>query len=192
VDTLEHEPIVRDHETSRSNLEGRDVEVVRRLVQQQEIDGLTHQLRDEDSRLLSARESADGHLELLGSEQEPLGPGRDVHVAPLPHDRVTVGGQRAPERLGRVESPAVLLESHGAQVVGPFDDAGIRRHLAREHIEQGRLAAPVRTDQTHARATHDREVEFPEEHAATEGLLEPAGHQQPFGLPRRCGELDAR
>src|SRR5262245_40348047 len=54
------------------HLERRDVEVVRRLVEQQHVRGLEHQARDQDPRLLSAREPADRRVELLGTEQEAL------------------------------------------------------------------------------------------------------------------------
>src|SRR5262249_6995619 len=45
--------------------------------------------------------------------------------------------------------------------------------------------------EAHSRAAHDREVQVAEEHAAAAGLLEPASHEEPLGLSRRRGELDA-
>ena len=48
---------------------------------------------------------------------------------------LAVRGERAPKRLGRIEPAAILLKPHDAQVVGPFDRSGIRRHLARKYVE---------------------------------------------------------
>src|SRR5262245_34606259 len=174
------------------HLERRDVEIVRRLVEHQEIGRLTHELGDQDSRLLAARESADRHLELLGAEQESLGPRRHVHVPALPHDGVAVRSERAAQRLRGIESATVLPEARDTKTVSALDDAVVRRDRAREYLDQRRLAAAVRTDEANSRATRDDEVEVVEQRAAPERLCESARDEKSLRLPRRRGELDAR
>ena len=69
VTRSKQEAIVRhEHERAREleqalleHLERRDVEVVRRLVEHEQVGGLEHQPRDQDARLLAAREPADRH-----------------------------------------------------------------------------------------------------------------------------------
>ena len=83
---VEQEAVVGDQheragelgEALLEHLERRDVEVVGRLVEDQQVGRLAHQPGDEDAGLLAARQVADRHVELLGPEQEALGPGGDV------------------------------------------------------------------------------------------------------------------
>ena len=54
----------------------RDIEIVGRLVQQQQVSGLQHQLGDEDAGPLAAGKVGDRMVELLAGEEELRGPGR--------------------------------------------------------------------------------------------------------------------
>ena len=155
----EHEASLELGEAVLEHLERRDVQVVRRLVEDQQVGRLAHQARDEDAGLLAAREAADGQLELLGPEQEALGPRGDVDAAALEDDGVALRRERAPERLVGVEARAVLVEADEPQSFGPLDLAGVGREGAGEQVEQRRLAAAVRADEADARAARDGEVE---------------------------------
>jgi len=82
---------------------------------------------------------------------------RPCHVTALP---------RAPARgegSAGIEAGALLLEPHDAQIVRPLDLTRVGRHDTREHLEQGRLAAAVGTDQADARARRHDEVEIADE-----------------------------
>ena len=113
----EHERAGELEQALLEHLERRDVEVVRRLVEEQQVGGLEHQPREHGARLLAAGEPADRRLELLGAEEEALRPARDVDAAPLEDDRVAVRGERALERDRGVEARAVLVEDH--DLAGP-------------------------------------------------------------------------
>ncbi len=63
------------------NVERRDVEVIRRLVEDQQIRGLQHQPGEDDARLLSAGKARHRGLELFRPEEKAPGPRRDVNRA---------------------------------------------------------------------------------------------------------------
>ena len=151
----EHEPACELGQAVLQDLEGRDVEVVGGLVEDQEIGGLAHEAGDEDAGLLAAGQPAHRHLQLLGPEQEALGPRRDVDAPPLEDDRIALGGEGPAERLVGVEAHAVLLEPDDAQAVGALDLPGVGVEGAGEEVEQGRLAAAVRADEADPRAPGD-------------------------------------
>ena len=163
-DTLEHEAVVgHQHEPALElgervleHLERRDVQVVGGLVEDEQVGGLAHEARDQDARLLAAREPADRHLELLGPEQKALGPRGDVDGAALPGEGVALGGEGAAEGLVRIEAGAVLAKAHEAEAVGALDAAGVGLDRPSKEVEQRGLAAAVRPDQADASARGDR------------------------------------
>src|SRR5262245_612100 len=106
-----------------------------------------------------------------------------MHVAALPDDGVAVWRECAPERLDRIEPATVLSKAHGPEIVGPFDDAGVRSNRARKDIEQGRLAAAVLANEADSRAAHDREVQVTEERAAPERFANPARDEELLRRP---------
>ncbi len=141
------------------HLERRDVEVVGRLVEDQQVGGLEHQPREQDARLLAAREPADRRVELLGAEQEALRPRGDVDAAALEDHRVPVGRERARSESVGVEARAVLLEEHDLQAGRALDRARVGRLLPGEQAQQRGLAAAVRAEQAQPRARREDEVE---------------------------------
>ena len=89
----------------------------------------------------------DRQVELLGPEQEALGPRGDVDAPPLEDDRVALRRERAPQRLVGIErrrGPARSGRARrpSARSMAPASGASV----AREQVEQRRLAAAVRTD----------------------------------------------
>jgi len=71
-------PVVRDQDQRPAELEQalledlqrRDIQIVGRLVQEEDVGGLEHQLSDLDARLLAAGEAPDGLDQLLAREEE--------------------------------------------------------------------------------------------------------------------------
>ncbi len=187
----EHEAAVELGQAVLENLQRWDVEIVRRLVEDQHVDGLAHQARDQDPGLLAARQAADGHLELLGSEEKALGPRGDVDAAALEGHGIALGRQRAAQRLLGIEAQALLLEAHEAEAVGPLDEPRVRREGARQQVQQRRLAAAVRTHEADPRAGRDGQIEAADERAAAEGLRQPARDKEPAGPALRGREVDA-
>ena len=142
------------------HLERRDVEVVGRLVEDQQVGGLQHQARDEDARLLAAREAADRQPRAArggrGSawptpRRGRSGPGRRRCRPPAR----APGGATASGSSAR----AVLVEADDAQAVGALDRAGVGGEVAGEQPQQRGLAAAVRAEQADARAGREGEVE---------------------------------
>ena len=89
----EDEAPVELGEAFLEHLEGRDVEVIRRLVEDEEIGGLAHEARDQDARLLPAGQAAHRHVELVGTKEEALGPRRHVDAPALEGDGVALGAR---------------------------------------------------------------------------------------------------
>lgn len=56
------------------DFEARDVEVVRRFVEDAEVRGVEHQAGEDDPSLLATGEAGDRRLELFGAEEETLRP----------------------------------------------------------------------------------------------------------------------
>ena len=112
------------------HLERRDVEVVGRLVEHEQVGGLQHERGDQHACLLAAREPADRHAELLGAEQKAPRPAGDVDRPLAEDDLIALRRQRAAQRQRRIELAAMLIEHGDAQSVGVFD-AARRRAPAR-------------------------------------------------------------
>jgi hypothetical protein len=106
-----------------------------------------------------------------------------VDAAALPRDGVALRRERAAEGLCRVEAATLLLEPDHAQIVGALDVAGIRREGAGQHVEERRLAAAVRTDQSHARPRRDDKVDAGDDGPPVERLRQPPGDEESAGAP---------
>src|SRR5260370_32087909 len=76
------------------NFERQKVEVVRRLVEQENVGGLEHELRDQDAGLFASGKATDGLAELLACEQEPGRPSGYVNYAIPIHDGIAVRRER--------------------------------------------------------------------------------------------------
>ena len=142
------------------HLERRDVEVVRGLVEQQQVGRLEHQPGEHHARLLAAREPAHRRLELLRAEQEALRPAGDVDAAALEDHRVAVRG-RASAAARRAGSSRERCWSNITtfRPGGVLDRARVGRLLAGEQPQQRALAAAVRAEQAEPHARREHEVE---------------------------------
>ncbi len=99
-------------QTILQNFQCRDVEIVRRFIQQKQVGRLQHQLGDTNPRLFAAGQLPDQDVELFRLKQELLGPGGDMRRAFAEHHRVAVRAQGAAQGHGRVEPGPALLEHH--------------------------------------------------------------------------------
>ena len=172
------------------HLEGRDVEVVRGLVEEQQVGGLEHQPGEHRARLLAAGQPAHRRLELLGAEEEALRPARDVNAAALEDDRVAVRGQRALERDLGVETRAVLVEHHDLEAGGVLDRARVGRLLPGQEAKERALAGAVRAEEAEARPRREDEVEAAHDVAVPVALGQPLGHHEPLRLALRRREVE--
>ena len=68
------------------NFQGRDVQIVRGFIQQQDVRGLQHQLSDQDASSLAAGQSSDGLVERIAGKQKTRRPGCNMDCAILVND----------------------------------------------------------------------------------------------------------
>ena len=167
-------------------LEVGDVQVVRRLVQQQQVGIARERPRERGARQLAARERPDGPVEVGGREAEPAQDGR-VALAPGVAAGVLQPGLRravalkdrrvvAAVRHRVLEHPQLVLD--GKDVGGPGE-----RVLAERRVAGGRGALVV---ERHARPLRERQL-------APVDLRLAGEHAQQRRLPGavRAGERDA-
>jgi hypothetical protein len=182
---VEQKTVVRDeHERAPEVLkavlqdfEAGNVQVVGRLVQQEQVGGLEHEPGDQNTGLLAARQPTDRARQLFGTKQKAFGPGGNVHRAALVQHHVAVGAQRVAQGLVGVELLAVLVEPNDAQPVGPFDGPRVRRELAGQDFEQRGLARTVHAHQAQLTAGRQRQVKTGKQRPATQRFADPRGDQ---------------
>ena len=139
ADALEQAPVVRDDDDGRrglaeerlERLAGRDVEVVRRLVEEQQVRLADADERELQPRALAARQVRDRLADVVAAEQEPreVRPCRALVEARRREHRVKHGrpGQRPVPQLrqvGRHRAPADAHEPRDARAAGPRSCAG--------------------------------------------------------------------
>src|SRR5262249_17970420 len=119
-------PIVR-HQEYRSieflqailqDIQRGDVQIVRRLVKYQDISFLQHQLRDQQSTLLTARQLADRHLHLFAGEKETIEIPPDVDCAPPIDNVIASRTKRFQYAQVRIEGLPILLEIGDLKFIG--------------------------------------------------------------------------
>ena len=130
------------------HLEGGDVEIVGRLVEQQQVGLLEHQPGDVHAGALAAGEAADGLDELFLAEQKAPRPAVDVHGAAAVHDGITLRRERPFQRQFGIDLLPRLFEIQRFQRRRAADLAAARSEFALQHSQQRRLAAAVRSGQT--------------------------------------------
>ena len=91
----EHERSAKLKQAFLENLEGWNVEIVGRLIEQEYVSRLKHQLGNQNARPLAARKTLDRLIELLAGKQESRCPGRHVNNAILVNYRIAVRRQSA-------------------------------------------------------------------------------------------------
>src|SRR5438093_2869913 len=166
--------VAHDEQHTRIRLEGGrhdllalDVEVVRRLVQDEEVVVLGDELRKGEARALSAAELADAAVDRVPPEPEPAeeAPGPGLRRRRIPH-----AADLLEERAGEVELLRLLGEVSALQVLASEDGSRVRVLASDQDLEEGRLPGAVRADEADLVPLRQLEVDVGEEEAAAVGL----------------------
>src|SRR6188472_3814759 len=116
-----------------------DVEVVRRLVEQQHVAAALEKLGQVHPVALAARQVADALLLVGALEVEAGDVGPSVHLAVADLELVDASGDLLVHGGVAVEAVATLVDVAELHGVADRDRARVRSLGARQHLEQGRL-----------------------------------------------------
>ena len=167
-----------------------DVEVVRRLVEDEQVPRPQEELREQESRLLAAGERLHGRPRAVGGEEEVLEVAEDVARGPVHHDLVVALGDVLRDALLRVERSAELVEEDGLHARAERDAAGLRREPAEEEAQERRLARAVRAEHADALAAQDERVEVLDDRRGGAGPRERGALRLDDDLPRERAGAD--
>src|SRR5262249_57703931 len=144
-------------------LEGLDVEVVCRLVEDEDVRGTGEEAREEQPVPLAAGEHAHRRVRAPRREEEVAEVARGVlarwTTAAGQLDPVGAGAHGLGDGLLRVQLLAHLVEVGGLDVGAEADVPRAGREAAEDELENGRLAGAIGTDEAQAVAARDDEVE---------------------------------
>ena len=150
----EHTVVANDHRAARELEQRRfergqrlDVEVVRGLVEEQQVAALLERERQVQTVAFAAGQHAH-QLLLVGTleaEGRHVGAGRHFHAGHL--DEVESVGHGLPQVLVRVKAGTVLVDVADLHGVADLERTGGQRLQADDGLEQGGLACAVGTDQ---------------------------------------------
>ena len=149
-----------------------DVQVVRRLVEQQQVAALLEREREVEAVALTAGEHP-GLLLLVGTleaELRDVGARRDLDLAD--RDDVEAVGDDLPQRLGRVDVRARLVDVADLDGLADLELAAVERLEADDRLEQRGLADAVRADDADDAVRRKAEAQPVDERASVEALLE--------------------
>ena len=197
-DPVEEPAIVGDDHRAAGEREQRlleraervDVEVVGRLVEQQQVPAATQQLRQMEPVALAARQLGDLLL-LVGSlevEAGDVGAAVDRPVAEL--DLVLAARDLLPDVLVGVERVARLVDVRELDGVPDPQRAGVGLLLAGDHPQQRGLAGAVRTDHADDPAAGQVEAQVVDQHAVAVGLAQAVRLDHVLAEPRAGRDVD--
>ena len=192
-DAVEEVPVVRHEddgarevrEAVLEHLQRREVEVVRGLVEDEEVRLPQHEPGEEEPALLAAREAAHLHVPLLLLEEEPVEIAPDVDEGAAVLDVVALGADRPRDRRLRVEALAPLLERDGLEVLRAEDLPRVGLLGSEERADERRLAAAVGPEEADPAVRRDEEVEVREEDVLSVRLADPLRLDEPLRVPLR-------
>ena len=156
------------------------VEIVGRLVEDEEVRRRRQRLGQEQARPLAARQLAGGSADLLGREQEVAQIADHMARLAIDHHLVAATiGDRVLHRQIVGQRRALLIEEGEVEIGAELHPAGIRLQLADQHFQEGRLADAVRADEADPVAPGDAGGEIIDQRAAVIGLrhVEGLDHQ---------------
>ncbi|MPL74802.1 hypothetical protein SDC9_20621 [bioreactor metagenome] len=177
-----------------------DVEIVRRLVEDQQVRGLRHDPRKQKPRPFAARQRADRRARLALVEEEVLEIGHHMlrpaahhHLVGLARDpHVGVVHHPVPERLVEIERGTRLVEDRNLEIGAERHRARVGRDLAGQHLQQRGLAHAVRADEGDAVAAQHAQVEVLHDGLVAEGLGEALRLDHPLARGARAFKLHRR
>ena len=191
-DPVEEPAVVGDHDGAAGEVDERileraervDVEVVRRLVEEEHVAARLEQLGEVDAVPLSAREVLDELLLVAAAEVEPRRVLARVHLSLAEQDDVLVLGDLLPHRVLRVEAAARLID---VGELRPCRRPGARRRRAAPRPRSSGRASSCRrrSGRSHRRCRPEA--------AKTSGPRRAAGRRSPSrrARPRRRGRRAA-
>ena len=191
---------MRDHDRAAGEVEQRvfqcaqrvDVEVVGRLVEQQDVATALQHLREVHAVALTTRELAHRLLLVAAAKVEPRGVLARVDLLLAEQHDVLAAGDLLPHGALRVEARARLVDIAELHGVADPQLARVGRLLAGDHPEQRRLAGAVRADHADDPGRRQREREVLEQQPVAEALRDVLrlDHDVAEPRPRRNVDLD--
>ena len=167
-DAVEEPAVVRDHHHTAAELlqsllqrtERRDIEVVRRLVEKEQVAAARQELREMHAVALAAGKDADLLLLFGSAEVEAAAVGaavhhrrsRELHELAAARDRLVDG-------LVGLQFAARLIDIGKLYRVADRERSGKRLQLSRDQFEKGRLSGTIRADHPDDAAARQVEVE---------------------------------
>src|SRR5947209_14060413 len=147
--------VAHDEQHARIRPQGRcddllalDVEVVRRLVEDEEVVVLGDELREGEARTLAAAELADAAVDRVPPEPEA------AEEAPRPglrRRRIPYAADLLEEGAGEVELLRLLGEIPDLQVLAPEPGSRVRLLASDQDLEEGRLRSEEHTSELQSR-----------------------------------------
>mmetsp|Transcript_38442 Transcript_38442/g.114038 ORF Transcript_38442/g.114038 Transcript_38442/m.114038 type:complete len:284 (+) Transcript_38442:546-1397(+) len=182
-DAVEEPPVVAHNEHAAGKVVNRlleasqrvNVQVVGRLVQQQQVSALLERLGQVQAVALAARQVADGLALVVALKVVPRAVGAGRHLATVEVDFVTTVSNLFKERLVGIQCFTRLVDIHRHHCVAQAQLAAVRRHLAHDHAEEGGLSSAVATNDANDGAGRHAEANVIEQHAVIERLGQPRG-----------------
>ena len=173
-------------------VEGLQVEVVGRLVEDQEVRRLGECAGDQQPVALAARQDRDGGPGLFRAEQEVLKVADHVTALPV-HDHAVAAatGQHVGDGHAGFQHGPSLVEHHRHQVCAQHDLPRIGRQPPHQQIDERTLAGAVGPDDPQPVPTHHPQGQAVDDRPRTVGFRDVAGldHQGARGF--RVGRLHA-
>lgn len=137
------------------------VEVVRRLIEHEQVRGLREQAREQQPVALAAREHAHRGAGASGREQEVLQIRGHVPATIARPDPVGTRADGIRDRAIGIELRAQLVEVGDAKLRAGAHGAGVGRQFTEHQPQQRCLAGTVRADDPDAIATQDAQRQVP-------------------------------
>uniref|UniRef100_A0A0N4ZXP3 LigA n=1 Tax=Parastrongyloides trichosuri TaxID=131310 RepID=A0A0N4ZXP3_PARTI len=142
-------------------LQGFDVQVVGRFVEQDQVAAGGQGLGQVDAVTLAARQLADLLLLVAALEVERTHIGARVDLALADREDVGAAGDGLPDGVVRLQVVARLIDVGQLDRFADLDRAAVGRFLTGDHLEQGRFTGTVRTNNTNDTARRQLEDRRP-------------------------------
>src|SRR5476649_636931 len=179
-DAVQEPAIVRDHNGGAREVQqgffqgtqGFNVEVVGRFVEQQDVAALFQGQGQVQATALTTGQVLDELLLIAALEVEATDVGTRRNLVVADADLVGTVGDLLEHSLAAVQVFAALIDAGQLHGFADFDGARIRRFLAHQHAEQGRLTSTVTADHANDGAFRHGERQVVDQHAIAVALAD--------------------